>query len=223
MPLLLYCVAPESASDANVSGVGGAAVRSVVEEGLRFFYSEATAQTKSSRDVATAAQQVHAVISDIFSRGAVLPFQYPTVVSDVGEIERIAGERGKRFREFLERTGDKVQMDIRLEMGSAGDAGNPPNEGPMASQLSPGRAYLAGRARCQALLSDAAEKCRVAAHSADWRSQQHGQNIRCQALISRVEVLSFQQRMRTLELPEGVKAAGSGPWPPTGFWEDEPR
>ena len=225
MPLLVYGVALQEAADTQVKGVGGAAVRSAIEDGLRFFYSEATPQTKSP-EIVTAAQQVHAVISDIFSRGPVLPFRYPTVVANEAEIAELAKTRGDAFREFFERVGSNVQMDIRLTLVNNNE-GNPDpiNTGQAGAHTgaTSGRAYLEARARRQALISAAAETCRQAARSADWRIQQRNENIRCQALISRVEVLSFLERMHTLELPGEVKAAVSGPWPPAGFWEDEPR
>ncbi len=175
----------------------------------------------------SAAQQVHAVVNDIFSRSAVLPFRYPTIVADEEELARLALERGASFLDFLKRVSDKVQMDVRLAIASGTSNENPhpaPTPGARVGQPAvTGRAYLEGRARCQALLSEAAERCRQTARSADWRIQQRAENIRCQALISRVEVISFLERMRTLELPDGVKAAISGPWPPAGFWEDELR
>ncbi len=220
MPLLLYCVAPESAPETALTGVGGAAVRSRTVSGLRFFYSDAAREAKSSRDVVAAAQQVHAVVSDIFSRSAVLPFRYPTTLKDEDELARLAGERGAKFSDFLKRVSGKVQMDIRLTIASGrGDEKAPAKEAGRAGQQ--GRAYLERRARRQMLLSAAAEKCRQTAASADWRIQQLGENIRCQALLPRVEVISFLERMRALELPDGINAAVSGPWPPAGFWEDD--
>lgn len=210
MPLLLYCVAPETSPETSVTGVGGEAVLNTVARGLKFYYSEAVAEAMSSRDVVTAAQAVHAVVSDIFLNGPVLPFKYPTVVADLDEIARLASDRGDAYGRFLERVGSRVQMDVRLTLES---------EGPPAATS--GRAYLQGRARRQATLSAAAERCRLAAASAEWRTQTNAENIRCQALMERVEVLSFLERMRTLGLPDGVKAAVSGPWPPAGFWDNE--
>jgi hypothetical protein len=229
MPVLLYCVAPETAADTRVNGVGGAAVSSVAVNHLRFFFSEVPAEPVSSRDVVASARDVHAVVSDIFSRTAVLPFRYPTLIADEAELVELANSRGAGFREFLNRVGSRVQMDVRLTLDrvtpsdnqGAGEDGCTPPAGGQRSET--GRAYLEGRAKCQAQLSTAAESCRQAAHSAEWRIQQRGENIRCQALISRVEVLSFFERMRALKLPDGVKAAVSGPWPPASFWEDEPR
>ena len=213
MPFLLYCVAPESTEETSVKGVGGAAVRSSKLSGLKFFFSE-IATGHLSCDIVTAAKQVHAVVSDIFSHGPVLPFRYPTSLANEVELAELASTRGSAFRQYFQRVGSKVQMDVRLTTG------------PSAADETPtetGRGYLEGRARCQARLSAAAEKCRQVADSADWRSYRSAENIRCQALISRVEVVSFYERMRALKLPEGVEAAVSGPWPPAGFWEDEPR
>jgi len=212
MPLLLYCVAPESAIETTVKGVGGAPVRRLKHGELNFFYSDISGDGPDSSDIAKAAEQVHAVVSDIFTRSAVLPFRYPTVVAGDNELARLAEERGAAFREYLERVAGKVQMDVRLTGSSI-----------RGQRSAGGRAYLEGRAKCQAQLSDAAERCRQAVDSAEWRIQQRGENIRCQALISQVEVISFFERMRALKLPDGVKAAVSGPWPPAGFWDDEPR
>lgn len=224
MPLLLYCVTPESAAETPVSGVGGVAVRSRTENGLRFFYSDVVGQATTSPDVVAAAQQVHAVVRDIFSRSAVLPFRYPTTLKDEDEFVRLASERGAKFLDFLKRMGGKVQMDVRLSITSGTSdetLHRSPKTGERVGQPGTGRAYLEARGRRQALLSAAAEKCRQAATSAEWRNQQQGENIRCQALIPRVEVVSFSERMRALELPDGVKAAVSGPWPPAGFWDDD--
>ena len=186
-------------------------VQSSALNGLRFFYSEIADDMPTSLDIATAAKQVHAVVSDVFSRSAVLPFRYPTVVNNSEELEQLSRTKGEAFRAFLERVGMKVEMDIRLAIDSEA-----------VEQPASGRAYLDGRAQRQALISAAAEKCRQTANPADWRIQQRGENLRCQALMERVEVVSFLERMRTLELPGGVKAAISGPWPPAGFWENEP-
>lgn len=223
MSLILYCVAPERAPETTVGGVGGAAVRSAIVSGLKFFFSEAAAETRSSRDLVVAAQQVHAIVSDIFSHDPVLPFRYPTVLAGENEILQLAASRGAGFREFLARAEGKVQMDVRLMIATDPDKGTATPAMPDGRVEKPtsGRAYLEARGRCQALLSAAAENCRQTATLADWRIQQQGENIRCQALIPRVEVISFLERMRTLELPDGVKAAVSGPWPPAGFWEDD--
>lgn len=220
MPLLLYCVALETAPDTDVSGVGGAVVRGRIESALKFFYSKATSDS-ATRDVVAAAQTVHRVVSDIFARTAVLPFQYPTLVADEREMAKLALDRGKDFRTFLERVGSKVQMDIRLTLAS--EAHPVSTQAGRVDQTGSGTQYLHARAHRQATLYAAAETCRLAAGSNGFRSNHRGENIRCQVLMERVEVVSFLERMRTLELPGGVKAAVSGPWPPAGFWEDEPR
>ena len=231
MPLLLYCVTPATEVDTTVRGVADAEVCSRAIGELRFFFSEMASDVVPAQDIAKAARQVHEVVSDIFLRTAALPFRYPTLMADEAELVQLAAERGSRFREFLDRVGSRVQMDVRLTRevvvsGGQQDAGEDPCTPPAGAQRSAaesGRGYLLARANCQAQLSAAAESCRQAAGSAEWRIQQRGENIRCQALISRVEVLSFFERMRALKLPDGVKAAVSGPWPPAGFWDDGPR
>lgn len=224
MPLLLYCVASETAPDTTVKGVGGAAVCSRIERGLKFFYSEVAANGAATRDVVDAAQAVHRVISDIFKNSSVLPFRYPTLVTDELEITQLAADRGDAFCRFLERVTSKVQMDIRLTLTTEG-VSNVENARPASKEPQPatGTTYLQARAHRQATLSAAAETCRLAAGSNDLRVRDLGENSRCQVLIERVEVISFLERMRTLELPDGVSAAVSGPWPPTGFWDDELR
>lgn len=216
MPLLLYCVAPAAATDTALEGVGGAAVRSTIVNGMKFFYSDVSSDMEKG-DIVAAAKAVYAVVNDIFSRGDVLPFRYPTILKDEGETKKLAKERGGAFQTFLQRTEGKAQIDIRLTVDrEKSEHSRSENGGDLS-----GREYLQARAKSQASLSAAAESCRLAAHSDDWRIQQQGENIRCQALISRVEVLSFLGRMRALELPDGVKAAVSGPWPPAGFWDDD--
>ncbi|MGH9523436.1 MAG: GvpL/GvpF family gas vesicle protein, partial [Terriglobales bacterium] len=111
MSLLLYCVAPEAVGETGARGVGGSAVGSEVRDGLRYFLSEAN---EGSTDLAVAAREVLGVIQDVFSRGPVLPFRYPTILKDELELNKLAAERGTAFAQFLAWVGQRVQMDVRI-------------------------------------------------------------------------------------------------------------
>ena len=208
MPLLLYCVAPENAPATSSPGVGGAAVASETLQHLRWFYSDSRAS--SSVPVIDAARQFNAVLQDIFSRNPVLPFRYPTTLPSHAELEKLAAGRAAAFRVFLDRIGHKAQIDIRLSVKDAPTAANS------------GTGYLHSRAARRSALLAAAQICRETAMAADFKVTERGENFRCAALFPRPEVVSWLQRMRTLELPDGVQAVVSGPWPPTAFWEDDP-
>lgn len=207
MSLLLYCVAPEAVGETAVRGVGGAAVRSHVHAGLRYFISEFS--TEKMPPVETAAREVHAIVNDVFSRGPVLPFRYPTVLQQHTELVHLAAERGEPFADFMRHVGMRVQMDVRLTAAEPGES------------ASSGRAYLETRIQANDRLREVSEQCRMLAEVGDWRAVQRGGNLVCHALIGRDEVISFQERMRRLDLPGGMKAIVSGPWPPAGFWEEK--
>lgn len=207
MSLLLYCVALESVGETGNRGVGGSVVQSHVHGALRYFVSWLPAENMPP--VAMAAREVLAVVNDVFSRGPVLPFRYPTVLQQQAELVNLAAERGESFADFLRYVGMRVQMDVRLTVGKPDD---PPSSG---------RAYLASRIQAKDRLRQASEQCRQLAEVGDWRAVQRGGNLVCHALIGRDEVISFQERMRRLDLPGGMKAIVSGPWPPAGFWEEK--
>jgi hypothetical protein len=215
MPLLLYCVAPERVGETHVQGVGEARVTSVENGGLRYFVSDMQGAVPTA-EVARAARAVFNVVNDVFSRGPVLPFRYPTVAESVAELEKLAADRGKEFEAFLGRIGSKVQMDVRLTSGE-------PENSSTSLAKAPGREYLEKRARRHAGLASAAEKCRQQADSAEWRVEEKHANLICHALVERVQVISFQERMSRLDLPFGIKGVVSGPWPPAAFWEEKPR
>lgn len=222
MSLLLYCVAPASVGECEVQGVGGALVRTVESGGLRYFLSEAFEGTGT---IETAAREVHGVIQDVFLRGPVLPFRYPTLLKDDMEMANLAEERGAAFAQFLARVGSRVQMDVRLMRTPSGGPASAANFGNTAlgpgTASNAGREYLAERGRWKALLDGASERCRNLAEASAWRAEERAGGMVCHALIDRHEVISFQDRMRRLDLPEGVEAVVSGPWPPAGFWEEQ--
>ena len=230
MPLLLYCVAPESLGETRARGVGGASVGSRVHGGLRYFVSDNCAE--NVQDLAVAAREVHGVIQDVFARGPVLPFRYPTIVKDELELSRLATERGAAFAEFLQWVGERVQMDIRITGTSAQAVRTDATSGvdplgvtTVTGAASPlersGRAYLAGKAARGAALHESAKLCRELSRASEWRMEEREASVLCRALIDRHEVISFQESMRRLALPDGVQAVVSGPWPPAGFWEDK--
>lgn len=202
-------------------------------------------EATATADLVKSAREVHAVVMDAFAHGPVLPFRYPTLVEDEAELEKLAQERGEAFAHFLNWVGPRVQMDVRLSMvegetkgpsiiaaktgppplGTTNTSATPPKQNQLGWAIpdQSGTQYLMEKARRKSALQGAAEKCRQTAVSADWRVEEREKILICHVLLERVEVVSFQERMSRLELPDGVKGVVSGPWPPAAFWEDKSR
>ena len=71
MPLLLYCVAPESAPATALPGLGGIPVESIPLAALQWFFSELADPpvTRSSNgQIVADARAFNAVLQDLFSR-----------------------------------------------------------------------------------------------------------------------------------------------------------
>lgn len=238
VPLLLYCVGVKEPDGVSVNGVCGARVRSIAHGGLQFYVSEVEREAMAAADVAKSAREVHAVVKDAFARGPVLPFRFATMLENETELENLAAERGREYADFLNWIGSRVQMDVRLSLRedaidektkvpSTPDANAGPRPlgmtSPQGTAKGKGEEYLRQKAWRKSALRQAAEKCRQAAGSAEWRLEERDKILICHVLMERVEVVSFQEGMSSLELPAGVQGVVSGPWPPAGFWEDRSR
>jgi hypothetical protein len=216
MPLLLYCVTEDRVARPKTAGVRGGKVDCIVGQGLHCFFStvDELDELQASETVREDALQFHAVISELFSHAAVIPFRYPTVVESALWVAEFLEEHASGYRATLASHRDDVQMDVRLLLRE-----------PHRTTASSGKEFLEHRRDIAQLLETAASTCRerVGAVAVRWRQRPTREGLRCFALVRRAEVRAFQQHIQSVELPESVKAVVSGPWPTTEFLNSSPQ
>jgi hypothetical protein len=215
MPALAYCIT-ESAVPVEVPslGVAGMVVESLEHSGLRCFVSRSPDSDRMlgppARDAALA---FHRVLQEIFRQTAIIPFRFPTVLSDETELTGHLNEHAAEYHEALARLRDVVQMELRLDW-----VGSEPS-----AKLETGTEYLKARQAEQAALERLAGRFRAAGNSwiHGWRQQASAHHIRCYALVSRAAVTEFEHALVAVEVPSTVSARVSGPWPATEFVNEE--
>ncbi len=208
MPLLLYCISEaEPVVPAPAQGMRGHAIARRVNAGMACYYSElAQAPAKLTKEDALAFARVIAVI---FSRTAVIPFRFPTVMEGVGELEVYLETEGHELLESLQRLRDAVQMEVRFALGSA-------------AAPESGKEYLQRRQRAKQMVEHVAETARESFGELvmAWHTRDVANGLRCYALVARENVADFKKKGEQMKVSGEVQIAVSGPWPPTEFLSD---
>ncbi|PYX83459.1 MAG: hypothetical protein DMG70_10370 [Acidobacteria bacterium] len=216
MPALTYCIT-ESAVPIEVSsaGVAGMAVESVEHSGLRCFVSRSSSSDAMLGPPAReAALAFHRVLQEIFRQTAIIPFRFPTVLSDEAELTGHLGEHAAEYHEALGRLRDVVQMEVRLDLEGSQQG---------APERQTGTGYLKGRQAEQAALEKLAGQFQEAGRNwiRGWHQHVSRHHIRCYALVSRRGVAEFERALVVVDVPPRVSARVSGPWPATEFVSEE--
>ncbi|MGI9103624.1 MAG: GvpL/GvpF family gas vesicle protein [Terriglobales bacterium] len=208
MPFLLYCVIDAAARiEPPARGVRDAAIESVIESGLRCFYSEVPSVQGEAAVVRDDALVFHQVIHRIFTAATILPFRYPTLLPSLADVGAHLRHRAAQYNSALLSLAGKAQMDVRIAWAGTDQ------------QASGGAEYLRRKAARDREINAAVSALRVAAGDKvlDWRQRETPQGARCFALLRRDDVCDFQQQLRQLRLDPEVNVTVSGPWPPAEF------
>src|SRR5438105_9012929 len=181
MPLLAYCMMEaDAAVTSPVAGVGGAPVETLVDSGLRCFYSrfEGAEPVSSGPPAVETALAFHEVLQELFRQAAIIPFRFPTMVGGEAELVEYLRTHAQEHGPALARVREMVQMEIRIS--------ERPEPGAAATDVSGGE-YLRGRQARTARLKAAVEKCRDATKPwiAGWRERETPAGIRCCVLVRR--------------------------------------
>ncbi len=211
MPLLVYCIS-ESETPPPAEGVRGHRVEREAIAGMQCYFSLFPAPlTKLTKEDALA---FHHVITAIFSRTAVIPFRFPTMLEGKGELEVFLETEGHDLLESLQRLREFVQMEVRLTLGDARPA-----------SAGSGKEYLQNRQHAREDLLELAESVRELLQEdiRGWHTHEFQNGVRCYALVPRQRVADFRHKGERLKLEGGVKATVSGPWPPSEFMHDSPE
>lgn len=210
MPLLLYCVSEKhSPQEDRLRGVAGSPVLEREIGDLSVFYSESPASDPwlhaPIRDSAVA---YHKVLRDLFSRTTIIPFRFPTILADSEELTRRFEARSVEYRALLGKFGGFVQMEAQIS-----------HAGSDATAAASGTAYLRERQARKHELDEMVSKLRRAFAARDWRVRSIHRGAGCYALVERSRVAEFNEKMKTLSVPAGLRVRISGPWPVTEFLE----
>jgi hypothetical protein len=205
VPLLVYCIS-ESEAPPPADGVRGRRVERENIAGMQCYYSVFPGPlSKLTKDDALV---FHHVITAIFSRVAVIPFRFPTMLEGKGELEVFLETEGHDLLESLQRLREFVQMEVRLTMEDA-------------AAVPAGSAHESHEDR-QHTREDLLELAESVGELLEedirgWHTREFQNGVRCYALVPRHTVADFRHKCERLKLEGGARAAVSGPWPPSEF------
>lgn len=216
MPLLLYGVTESDGAFVDLpGGVAGVTVQRVQIACLTCFFSEhSTLATSNTRETAL---EFHRVVNTLFKTRDIIPFRFPTLLSDraemVAEIEKHAAE----YHEGLDKVHGRVQIEIRIHRLGANEQHEP------GDSTSSGAEYLRARHRRYMQLKSAAEALRAAGGETieRWREREYSDHLRCFALIARGSMADVHAALAAAIIDSELLAHVSGPWPPTQFLTEE--
>jgi Gas vesicle synthesis protein GvpL/GvpF len=213
MSFLIYCVTETSASNSLAhAGVGSLLVETVEHNGLRCFVSES--KSVSPKDIRDDALIFHRVLKDIFQLAAIIPFRFPTILSDHSEVIAHLTEHSKEYTSALSRLRDLVQMELSIQFKESG---------PDTPAKLSGTEYLRHIQARRAKLEMVGQEFRQlgAGLIKAWRQRDSTHAIRCFALIDRTGVKDFQREIGNIPIHSELTARLSGPWPATQFLTEE--
>jgi len=182
--------------------------------GLRCFYSSVLSTSSDREGLKNEALEFHRVTRALFQNAAIIPFRFPTTLPDEAAIREHLHNRNDAYLQALSRFRGLVQMEIRVS----------PEHASAVAQVgsSTGTKYLQNVAHRAQLVDNAIAACRAAINEEviDFRQRKSVHGVRCFALVRREAVSQFQDHIQRIRLDLAIKAAVSGPWPPTEFFPD---
>jgi hypothetical protein len=211
MAILLYCIAKGDAPPtSSLTGVAGDPIVRVELETLAAFTSSNTDKSNWLRpQLQTSALEFHRVLSEIFKSTAIIPFRFPTIFDDEGQLIERLRERASEYTALLDKFGELVQMEIRI---TSPDVKKPAESGTQ---------YLKVRQTATGLIEKFAAELRTALSGLlqDWRQRPSKDGVRVFALMDRSQVTNFRTMMRNTPVPSELSVRASGPWPVSEFIE----
>ena len=197
--LLLYCMT-EPETTAPEAGVREAKIRFSDHNGIRLFWSSFTPDPASIKEDALV---FHRSNSDIFQRQAIIPFRFPTTVTDEAAVHAFLTKHAVEYRQELARLSDYVQMDVII---------SEPREQTVAA--SSGTEYLKLRQSEMHASGTLLKQIQSASPAKEWKQSRRPGTIKLSALVKRGEENRFRDEVVAVTQQ---KARITGPWPPAEF------
>jgi hypothetical protein len=187
-----------------LKGIGNSEIQRLTEGSLLALYSHVEKKKISAQNFRQAAVEFHDIVHAVFKQVAVVPFRFPTWLSEPELAEHLR-EESARYQAFLTHHADHVQMEIRIAL--------PTGE---ASQFaSSGTEHLRQRASQLRELHDAKDKLKqsLSAEVIEWRERELPNGLRIYALVERNRIASFHEKLSG----QDTTLSHSGPWPAMEF------
>lgn len=202
MSLLACCIVLEDgASKFPANGILSSRIELVRDSGLIALCSEMERSSISTKNFREAALESHRLVQAMLAQKAVVPFRFPTWL-DAEEMKSHLREESARYRDFLIKHADHVQMEVRVAT----------QETAIQKETS-GAEHLRARAAQLRKVNEQASEIRnlVADNALEWREQETPEGVRLYALVSRKSIEGFREKL------ERTLMRVTGPWPATEF------
>jgi hypothetical protein len=197
-------------------GLGGAALRAAVVDGLAAVYSRhRTLRPQPSPDAMWTQERTVRALMD---RGAVLPMRFGTLLADERALVEALTARRDELITGLAHVRGRVELGLRVVADRLAAADR---------SAESGRAYLLARVAEHRLAEQAAQDVHapLARLACDSRVRSHtvAPTLFAAAyLVERDDVPAFRAEVeRTAAVVPGVQAICTGPWPPYSFVDPE--
>lgn len=209
MAVLPYCILfAKSRTGIPAKGVRGSEIQQLTEGSLAALYSQLDKSEISAQTFRHAALEFHDVVHSMFQHVAVVPFRFPTWLSEPELAEHLREELA-RYQDFLSHHADHVQMEIRIALAT-GEASN---------SASTGTEHLRQRASQLRELQTVKEKLKqsLSAEVIEWRERELPSGLRVYALVERNRVPGFREKLSG----QDSRLSHSGPWPAMEFLNNQ--
>ena len=209
MPQLPYCVFLADSNELPQTGVMDRPVQRFDRAGLSIIYSELGMEEIAGDKFQAAALAFHEVVQAVFAQRGVIPFRFPTFLSE-DELRSHLRKESQPYLNFLRAHAEDVQMEVRLWLPNAVQA--PPAES--------GREYLQRAAERMMHMTGASHYVQHISKEIvrEWKSQESRDTHRLFALIPRSRIADFRETFREKPRPTNVSMRVTGPWPATEFF-----
>jgi hypothetical protein len=207
--LLLYCMTPDDiALPCKLHGVGGAEVRDVAKNGVRYFYSD-WEPAKNADEVKQQALQFHHATQEILRHATLIPFRFPTSMATEAELADLMAAQSSEYAQELERLRGAVQMKITVEGAATATA---------PSKASSGTEYLKQKRTLSAPVTSILEQIkRGTAGVVDETKQSHRRTGTVLfVLVQRDRIEQLRAVLSKIAIGD-AKVSLTGPWPPAEF------
>ena len=217
MAVLAYCITetlPEITPPH--AGVRGTAIEAVRIQDLQCFASQFDPQDLVGKaSIQEAALDFNRVLQELLRQIAVIPFRFPTILTDETVLSQFLTEHQAEYRDALLRLRNCVQMEIRLKMQTSMQ--------PQATSPKSGAEYLRGRQAQHQYIDSIVARFREAVQplAKQWRHRETTEGIRCFALVDRSDVQAFLRRVQAVSVPTESEPRVTGPWPASEFLKEQ--
>jgi hypothetical protein len=207
MALVPYCIFLTAEVEVPPTGIQGSLVSLLTEDELSVTYSEiAEPQQLSGDRLQGAALDFHNTVHAIFAHRAVIPFRFPTLLSE-RELREHLRSQAVPYRNFLGEHANEVQMEVRLW----------PFNSARPQPGTSGTEYMLGLAADEARILCLSEIPRGLPGVREWRTRRSRDLVRLFALVDRKHLEEFRTKAKERFPAGNIRMRVSGPWPATEF------